>query len=60
VNWKIVVFAGLVTLCVGVVLVLLLPGGGSGRIVVPQPSTSVEPPAAVKSSANVNAGAPSR
>lgn len=46
VNWTVVIVAGLLTLCIGVTVVLLSPGGRAGRIVVPQPSES--PPAAVK------------
>ena len=46
VNWTVVIVAGLLTLCIGVTVVLLSPGGKGGRIVVPQPSVS--PPAAVK------------
>ncbi|MFD1048240.1 hypothetical protein ACFQ1S_23225 [Kibdelosporangium lantanae] len=49
-NWTIVIIAGVVTLCLGVVFVLLNPSGGSGRIVVPPGTTAPPPPAAVKTS----------
>jgi hypothetical protein len=41
VNWTIVFVAGLLTLGIGIAVVLLTSNGQTGRIVVPQPTSSV-------------------
>jgi hypothetical protein len=43
VNWTVVIVAAVLTLGIGITVAVLTYGGSSGRIVVPQPSTTAVP-----------------